>query len=85
MIEFKSAWELLWYGGIALTLLGIVYLLIRGDLVPRVHHVAVVEELRKALATMTEDRDEWRAHAKQLDEAVDRLAEAINLKSRGRP
>ena len=83
MIEFKSAWELLWYGGIAITLLAAIHMLIRGDLVPRVHHVTVTDELRNQITALSEDRDGWRDHSKALENAVDRLAEAIQLK-RGR-
>lgn len=76
-MEIKSAWDLVWYGGIALTLLAALFLLLRGDVIPRVHHQAVVEELRRSAALITEDRDEWREHANTLSTALDRLSDAV--------
>lgn len=83
MGELRTGWDLLWYGGIAITLLIALWLLLRGDVIPRIHHVAVVDELRKATGRAEVDRDEWKQHAKTLSTAVDRLTDTLQV--RGRP
>lgn len=80
--DLKEIWNLLWYGGIAFGLLCLLILIIRGHLIPRIHHAAIVEHLTKALESVTKDRDEWRDHAGTLHDAIDRLAEAVNLRGR---
>lgn len=64
----KTLWELLWYSGIAGGMIVLLWYIVQGKLVPRIHHDWVIAELSR-------DRDEWRDHANELKTAVDRLAE----------
>lgn len=65
----RAVWEFLAAGGIPAALLVLVWTIVQGKLVPRLHHEWVIAELQR-------DRDEWRDHAGELKVAIDRLAEA---------
>jgi len=77
MQEFRSAYDLLWYGGIVVPLMAALYGVVKGVLVPRVNHAVIIEILKEKAVALAADRDEWRAHSKALEQAIDRLAEAV--------
>lgn len=77
-----TAWSLLKSGGLAAALFGGVILIVRGQFITKQHHEAVVTVLRENLGLLANDRDEWRQHATEVRGAVDRLAEAVQLKAR---
>lgn len=71
--ELRSLWDLLWYGGIALGQLFLIVAIMRGALVPRIHHEYVKQEL-------TKDRNEWQADSQEKQVIITRLSEALALK-----
>lgn len=77
-----AAWSLIKAGGLAAALFSALVLIVRGQFITRAHHDAVVEVLRENLGLLTDDRDEWRTHATEVRTAVDKLAEAVQLKAR---
>jgi hypothetical protein len=84
MGEIKSAWDLAWYGGIAIPLMAIIYTMLQGKLLTDKHHLSVVDELRHQVEQIRQDRGEWRDHSRALEAALDRLSEVV-LSKRGRP
>lgn len=65
-ISSRAVWDFLWYTGIAGAMLTLIVLIVRGHLVPQVHHLWVISAL-------TKDRDEWCTHAKELEELLAKL------------
>jgi hypothetical protein len=72
----RAVWELLWYSGIAGAMLVLILMIVKGRLVPEIHHNWVIDALSK-------DRDEWREHSKSLQLAFDRLVVEMS-QGRGR-
>lgn len=76
----KAIWEFLWYTGIAGAMMVLIVLIVKGKLVPEVHHLWVIKNL-------TEDRDGWRDHSKEMSEAFKAISAAydrLSPESRGR-
>jgi hypothetical protein len=69
--DLRPLWEFFWYSGIAGVMLVLLVLIVKGKLVPEVHHLWVIKEL-------SEDRDGWRAHAKDMNEAAKALSAAYD-------
>lgn len=67
----RAVYDFLWYSGVAGAMLVLIVLLVRGRLVADVHHQWVI-------AALSRDRDEWRDHAKELQEAVTALQHGLS-------
>lgn len=82
MTETQALWDLLKSGGLAAGMFLAIYVIAKGQFITRQHHDAVVTVLRENISLLENDRDEWRTHATEVRSAVDRLAEAVQLKAR---
>jgi hypothetical protein len=73
----RMIWEFLWYSGIAGAMLVLIVLIVRGKLVPEVHH-------QWAIKNLSDDRDGWKTHSQEMSEAFKAISLAYDKLSEAR-